>query len=159
MKLNGSVYAIFFFLLLGLFGAIQSLFFRYWESMLLPLFVSCLIVILSLTQLIRELTLNSRITDIEAKLPRTRINSNISLKLLGLIIGWTVAFALCVYIFGFYVTIPIFTFYFLKWYRRRVFTSIIFSCAILAFTYLAFELLLKIPLYPGLIFEYIVFNR
>ena len=55
MKIKGSLFVAVFFLLLGLFGIIQSLTFRYWESMVLPLAISSLIFILAAVEVGKEL--------------------------------------------------------------------------------------------------------
>lgn len=152
MKFKGSMFPAVIFLILGLFGIIQSLSFQYWESIVLPLFISCCIVLLSGIQMIREFRFHRQNASTGEKHLRIRTTGNISLKLLGLIVGWTAGFALAIYILGFYIAIPVFTISYLKWHRRSWIVSIIFACSTLALSYLIFEQLLKVPLFPGLIF-------
>ena len=55
MRIKGSFYVAIFFLLLGIFGIVQSLTFRYWESIVLPLATSSLIFILAAVEVGKEL--------------------------------------------------------------------------------------------------------
>ena len=71
---------------------------------------------------------------------------------LGLILGWAAGFCLAVYLLGFYISIPVFAFAYLKWRRRGWLAAAIFAIALLAFSYAVFAIGLKVPLYKGLIF-------
>lgn len=152
MKAGGSLFIAVFFLFLGFFGLIQSLFFRYWESMVLPLSISCCLVVLAGIQIIREIRRDQRKVGIkEPSLPHIT-DVNINLRWLGLIVTWTAAFAISIFVLGFYIAIPIFTFAYLKWHRRSWVTAIVFASTTLAVVHTVFVLLLKVSLFPGLIF-------
>ena len=149
MKLKGSFWVAVFFLALGLFGIIQSLTFRYWESMVLPLGVSIIIFILAAVQVAREL-LKQR--EAAAKETAEKSESKIESRRLFLTLGWVSGFCLAIYLFGFYISIPVFAFAYLKWRKRSWLVAIIFAIALLAFSYVVFSIGLKAPLYKGLIF-------
>jgi len=152
MKLKGSLYVAVFFLLLGLFGIIQSLTFRYWESMVLPLAVSSLIFIMAAIEVGKELRRQDKgETAAEKKSGKEGLNK-VEIRRLGWVFSWAAGFSLAVYLAGFYIAIPVFSFAYLKWRGRSWLTTTIFAISMLAFIYLVFELGLKAPLYKGLIF-------
>jgi hypothetical protein len=152
MKIKGSLGVAIFFLLLGIFGIVQSLTFRYWESMVLPLAISSLIFILATVEVGKELRRrDDRETAVEGK-PNTESKNKIEIRRLGLVFGWAAGFSLAIYLLGFHIVVPLFAFAYLKWRRRSWLAASIFAVAMLAFTYGVFELGLKAPLYKGLIF-------
>ena len=149
MKLKGSFWVALFFLALGLFGIIQSLTFGYWESMVLPLGISIIISILAAVEVVRGLLKQREAAAKEtAKDSETRAGN----RRLGLILGWAAGFCLAVYLVGFYISIPVFAFAYLKWRRRSWLVAVIFAVALLAFSYAVFAIGLKVPLYKGLVF-------
>ena len=149
MKLKGGFWVALFLVALGLFGIIQSLTFRYWESMVLPLGISIIIFILAAVEVIREL-LKQRQAAAEETAEKSE--SKIERRRLFLTMGWVAGFCLAVYLFGFYLSIPTFAFAYLKWRRRSWLVALIFAVALLAFSYLLFAIGLKVPLYKGLVF-------
>jgi hypothetical protein len=152
MKIKGSFWVAIFFLLLGIFGIVQSLTFRYWESMVLPLAISSLLFILAAVEVGKELLhQNNREAAVEKKTGKEGLNK-IEIRRLGWVFSWAAGFSLAIYLLGFYIAIPVFAFAYLKWRRRSWLAAIIFALAILAFTYGVFEIGLKAPLYKGLIF-------
>ncbi len=152
MKVKGSLCAAIFFLLLGLFGITQSLTFRYWESMALPLTVSSLIFILATVEVGKELRRrDDRETAVEGK-PDTESTSRIEIRRFSLMLVWVVALMLGTYLFGFRIAVPVFAFSYLKWRGRSWLTATVFAVTVLAFLYGIFELGLKAPLFKGLIF-------
>ena len=150
MKLKGSLYVAVFLLLLGLFGIIQSLTFRYWESMVLPLGISIIIFILAAVEVVRELW--RRGEAVATKAMAGDSGAKAENRRLGLILGWAAGFCLAIYLLGFYISIPLFAFAYLKWRRRSWLVALIFAVALLAFSYAVFAIGLKVPLYKGLIF-------
>ena len=149
MKLKGSFWVAAFFLALGIFGITQSLTFRYWESMVLPLGISIIISILAAVEVIRELLKRRKAA---AEETAEKSEPKIERRRLFLTLGWVAGFCLAVYLFGFYISIPTFAFGYLKWRRRSWLVALIFAVAILAFSYLVFAVGLKVPLYRGLVF-------
>jgi peptidoglycan/LPS O-acetylase OafA/YrhL len=149
VKPKGSFWVALFFLVLGLFGIIQSLTFRYWESMVLPLGISIIIFILAAVELVRELR---RRREAASEATAKNNNTQSESRRLGLILSWTASFCLAIYLLGFYISIPLFTFSYLKWRKRSWLVATIFALALLAFSYAVFAVGLKVPLYKGLIF-------
>jgi len=152
MRIKGSLCVAIFFLLLGIFGIVQSLTFRYWESTVLPLATSSLIFILAAVEVGKELRRqDKREAAIEKKSGKESKNK-VEIRRLGLVFGWAAGFSLAIYLLGFHIAIPLFAFAYLKWRGRSWITATIFAIAMLAFIYGAFELGLKAPLFKGLIF-------
>jgi hypothetical protein len=149
MKLRGSFWVAVFFLALGLFGIIQSLTFVYWESIVLPLGISIIISVLATVEVVKEFR-RRREAASEAATNDSNIKSEN--RRLGLIFGWVTGFCLAIYLLGFYISIPLFAFAYLKWRRRSWLAAAIFAVALLAFSYAVFAIGLKVPLYKGLIF-------
>jgi len=153
MKLKGSFWFAVFFLALGLFGIAQSLTFRYWESMALPLAVSVIIFILAAVEVARELKRRGdKGETVLEKKQEGRIREKFNTRKLGVVFGWAAGFCLAIYLVGFYISIPVFAFAYLKWRRRSWLVAVIFAVALLAFSYAVFAIGLKVPLYKGLIF-------
>ena len=152
MKLKGSFWVAVFFLALGIFGIIQSLTFRYWESMILPLAISIIIFILAAVEVARELRRRGEGEAATEKKPGSGIKDKFDARRLGVVFGWAASFCLAIYLVGFYISIPVFAFAYLKWRRRSWLVAVIFAVALLAFSYAVFAIGLKVPLYKGLIF-------
>jgi hypothetical protein len=157
MKIKSSALVSGFLMLIGLFGIITSAGFRYWESMTLPLITSSLVFVLAGVQLIRDLCNHS---EIEAN-KKSEINKGDSrnkdeIKRGVFIFGSSIAFVMTTYFMGFYVAVPFFSFAYLKQNSRTWLTSTLFAVIFLVFIYLVFDLLLKTPLYKGLIFQIIL---
>lgn len=152
MKLKGSFWVALFFLLVGLFGIIQSLGFRYWESMALPLGISSVIFILAAVEVTRELRRRDKEEAAPEGKPGSGMKGKLDMRKLGVMFSWAAGFCLAIYLLGFYIAIPIFAFSYLKWRRRSWLVAVIFAIALLAFSYAVFSIGLKVPLYEGLIF-------
>jgi magnesium-transporting ATPase (P-type) len=152
MKIKGSLIVAVFFLLLGLFGIIQSLTFRYWESIVLPLAVSSLIFILAAVEVGKELRRQDKGETATGKKSDKESKDSFEIRRLGLVFGWAAGFSLAVYLTGFYIAIAVFSFAYLKWRGRSWLTATIFTIAMLAFIYGVFNVGLKAPIYKGLIF-------
>ena len=150
MKLKGSFWVAVFFLALGIFGIIQSLTFRYWESMVLPLAISIIIFILAAVEVVRELRRRGKAA--AAKATAEDSGAKAENRRLFLTLGWVAGFCLAIYLFGFYISIPTFAFAYLKWRKRSWLAAVIFAVALLVFSYAVFAIGLKVPLYKGLIF-------
>ncbi len=152
MKMKGSLGVAVFFLLLGIFGITQSLTFGYWESMVLPLAISSLILILAAVELGKELMRWRERKAVTARETTKDSKPKAENRRLGLIFGWATGFCLAIYLLGFHIAIPFFAFAYLKWRGRSWLTATVFTVALLAFTYAVFDVSLKSPLYRGLIF-------
>ena len=151
MKIKGGLCAAMFFLLLGLFGIMQSLTFGYWESIVLPLAMSSLIFVMAAVEVGRELRQGKRETAIKEK-PHTGTKNRVEVRRFILVFGWAAAFMLGTYLLGFRIAVPLFAFSYLKWRGRSWLTATVFAVVMLAFIYGAFELGLRAQLFKGLIF-------
>lgn len=152
MKLKGGFGLAVFFLLLGIFGITQSLTFRYWESMVLPLAISSLIFILAAVDVVRELRRRDDGKKAAEEKPGTDSEAKIDIRRLGLVLGWVAGFCLAIYLLGFYIAIPAFALAYLKWRRRSWLAAAVFAVVTVVFIYAVFDIFLKVPLYKGIIF-------
>lgn len=151
MRLKGSLLAAVFFLLLGLYGLIESLRFGPWESVALPAAVSGVIVLAAAVEVGREL-LGWKPRALLGALEPIAQMSREEARRLALVIGWTAAFILGTYLFGFRIAIPVFAFSYLKWRGRHWAVAVLFAAAMLGFAYGAFDIGLKAPLFQGIVF-------
>lgn len=153
MRIKGSLLVAIFFLLLGIYGLIQSLTFEYWESVALPAIVSGVIIVMATIEVGKELYSMGKRGTISADL-------NLPIETMGtaelrrfvFITVWVAAFMLCIYLFGFRISIPVYAFLYLKWRGKHLFIAAIFALAMLGFVYGVFELGLKAPLFQGIVF-------
>lgn len=153
MRLKGSFWLAVFFLALGLFGIVQSMTFRYWESMTLPLAVSIIISILAGIQVVREQRRRGEEEEMAVAQEKAKDSQRkLDGKRFGIVFSWVAGFCLAIYLLGFYISIPAFAFAYLKWRRRSWLAAAIFAMALLAFSYAVFAIGLKAPLYKGLVF-------
>jgi hypothetical protein len=140
-----------FFLILGLYGLIQSLVFGPWEAVALPAAVSGVIVLMASVEVVKEVRTREPAAA-EPKDPLERAKTRETRLRLVLIIAWTAALMLGIYLFGFRIAIPIFAFSYLKWRGWGWIASGLFAGAMIGFTYGAFDIGLKAPLFEGIVF-------
>jgi len=152
MKTPNSLIADVFFLLLGLFGIISSLTFRFWESMVLPLAASTVIFVLALAEVVKNLRRRRSVAAADTDGTSEALVDRTELKKLAVLFTWTVGFFLATYVFGYYIAIPLFAFAYVKWTGKGWLAALIFAVVSLAFVYGVFELGLKTPLFKGIIF-------
>jgi phosphoglycerol transferase MdoB-like AlkP superfamily enzyme len=121
--------------------------------MTLPLAVSIIISILAAVQVARELQWWGERGE-KAIVRRTAKDGERKLygKRFGVVFGLGAGFCLAIYLLGFYISIPVFAFAYLKWRKRSWLVAAIFAVAVLACSYAVFTLGLKVPLYQGLVF-------
>ena len=151
MKRKGSFYLAIFFGLLGLFGIVQSLTFRYWEAMTLPLTLSSLIFVTAIIEVAKELR-NKPTRPVKIEAISVPHKEETDIGSVYRLLGWVVSFIACIWIFGFLIAIPLFAFSYLKWRNRSWLVSVTFAVSSIAIIFLAFEVALKTELYRGLIF-------
>jgi peptidoglycan/LPS O-acetylase OafA/YrhL len=152
MRVRGSLGIAVFFLLVGIFGVVQSLTFRYWESTVLPLATSGIILILAVVEVGKELRRRNKEEAAAETEGGKEGKHSIDIRKLGLVFGFVAAFSLAVYLLGFYIAIPLFSLAYLKWRGRSWLVAVVFAIAMLAFVYGVFVLGLKAPLFEGLVF-------
>jgi hypothetical protein len=155
MKNKGGIAVAIIFLLIGLFGIIESANFHYWESITLPLIISCFISVLAGLQLVLEfrqrpknqVSVENENTASDENWDKGQINRAVRILI------WIAALIIAIYLIGFYVAVPLFCFVFLKWNARGWITSLLFGIIIIVLIYLIFNVVLKTPLYQGLFFR------
>jgi hypothetical protein len=152
MRKKGSLFIAIFFLLLGIFGVVESLTFHYWESTVLPLAVSCIISIFAAIEVGKEIRRRDKREGTIEKKGGEENQDGLEMRRFGLAFGWVAGFSLAIALFGFYIAIPVFTLAYLKWRGRSWLAAAVFAVAMVAFIYGTFELGLKAPLFGGLIF-------
>ena len=152
MRLNGGFWLAVFFVALGLFGVTQSLTFGHWESKVLPLAMSSLIVVMAAIEAGRELYALKKQQAGGGIQQREDKDTTAQMSRLGLIFAWTSGFALGIYLLGFYIAVPLFVFSYLKWRGRSWLVASIVAIGIIAFVYGVFGLALKATLFRGLLF-------
>jgi small-conductance mechanosensitive channel len=152
MKMKGSPLVAIFFLLLGLFGVIQSLTFHYWESIALPLVISSVIVVLAVIEVVKEFRRREKKEAGVKEKSEEEHQDNTEIRRFGLVFGWAAGLSLAIYLLGFYISVPIFTFTYLKCRGRSWLTAVIFTIPTLAIIYLVFNVGLNTQLYEGIIF-------
>lgn len=152
MRLNGGFWLAVFFVALGMFGIIHSLTFGHWESMVLPLAMSSLIVVMGAVEAGRELHRQKKQQAGVGIQPQIEKDTRGEMRRLGLVFTWTAGFALGIYLLGFYIAVPIFVFSYSKWRGRSWLAAGIIAIGIIAFIYGVFGLVLNATLFRGLLF-------
>lgn len=152
MREKGSLYMAIFFLLLGVYGIIQSIAFQYWEAVFLPLFFSSGIFIMSIVVIRQELRHRAQTDETPEETARAEAESRGGTRRLLQAIVWSVGFAIAIYLLGFRYAPLLWVFAYLKWRRRGWLKSIILAVAMAGFIYFAFEVALGFRMYRGIFF-------
>ena len=122
------------------------------DAWLLPRALSYVILILSLVGTIKSI-LDGRKSDGDSvKDKDARIFKPEELRPLLEMTAWLVGVVVAIYIFGFYPSIFIFTFTYMKRRKRSWLTTVIYSVALTAFLYLALRIGMSARLYEGILF-------
>lgn len=150
--MKGSFYFALFFLLLGVFGIIESLTFGYWESTALPQAMSSIIFLMAAIEVGRELRGRGADQRGGEEKAEAQVQARAEALRFSTALGWIVGFALASYLFGFLISIPVFTLAYFKQRGRSWLKATIFTVILLAIMYGGFELGFKVELYRGLIF-------
>jgi len=95
--------------------------------------------------LVRELI---KVVKGKAKAPKTKGSQ---LKLM-LSFAWIAGLTVTTWLLGFVIALPLFTFVYIKTQRERWFWAFALSLGMLVVVYVGFGLLLRLPLYKGLLF-------
>jgi len=151
MRMKPGTYFLLFLLALMLATILISLDYDYLEIKLLPLSYSSIIFILAAVQLWREVK-QCRAESAVHELPQQEIDTKQRRYRLGTAFGWISGFALSIYVLGFLIAIPVFSFSYLKLHKRGWVTSIVYTVIVSALIYVIFEIGLNARLYRGLIF-------
>ncbi|MFC1815009.1 tripartite tricarboxylate transporter TctB family protein [Thermodesulfobacteriota bacterium] len=152
MRARGNFYFLLFFLVTMVVAVIMSLGFDYIEAKLLPLLTSSVILLLTITELVTEV-LHGRAQTVTNEEAQLKVKSDRETWQFASALGWIIGLLLGVYVVGFLVVIPLFTFSYLKVHGRHWRTSVSFAGIVTIALYLIFELGLRSNLFRGLIFS------
>lgn len=139
-----------FFLLVGVSGLIFPLDFQYWESIMLPLAVSCLILVLSVINLVKEIIGFTRQAKKETTIGKSE--NGIYLRRFGVASGCIAGLMLGIYLVGFYIAVPLFALTYLKLRGQSWLGSVVFAIVMLGIVYGIFNFTLNATQFKGLIF-------
>lgn len=150
MKLSSNSYFLIFVLLLMLF--VVGVSFRYGEISLklLPILVGSVVFILAAVQLLKELVAPVKTRSGIQEVPPGEVRGEV--RRFSSTMGWLIGFFLSIYLLGVLVAVPAFIISYSKFRGRGWFTAIALGVTMTVVVYVAFEFLLKTPLYRGLIF-------
>lgn len=120
------------------------------QASLFPYLVCLPVTVLLVIQVIREFR--------EKSLPQATSTSEAGVERCQLIAetGWLLAFLPLLYLMGFSVTIPVYTFLYLKFHHRSWSLAIILSLLLGVAIYTFFVIGLKMPLYEGILMRWLV---
>jgi len=141
-----------FLLLISILGIWQSITFKYFDAMLLPLLSFITIFVMS----IFELALKHRR---KAKPPTTKDREQLKIKAkselskLIVLFGWVGGFIIAIYLIGFKISMFLFILSYLKVQGRNWVITLIYAIIVTGLTYCLFELVMKLKLYNGIIFS------
>lgn len=153
MKIRSSSIFLIFVLLLMLFTAGVSLSFHYFEALLTPLLLSIAIFILAAIELRKELVSEDKTTQgVANTIPMGRVQDRTALRRFGMALGWMGGLILGIYILGFFLSILLFAFTYVKLCGRGWLLASVFAVCLTLILYLIFEMGLRSQLYRGLLF-------
>ena len=146
MKIKGSTYFLMLILAVTLFVIISSLTMKVFSSKLLPLVIGGATFILAALQLAGELkgvkTLAESETTATGAVWRGYLIASV----------WIGGFFLSIYLLGFIIAIAWFILAYMKTHGTGWLTSIIYAGVTTAAVYGIFGYLMKVELYPGIVF-------
>jgi len=148
MKVRPSTYFVIATLIITAVVIVYSLTYPYLESKLLPVIVGSILFILAGTQLIKELRMPE-----DDKAPMMERQPEYDLIECGPSTAWIVGLCLALYLFGFVVSIPVFTIAYIKSRGRGWGVSIGVAASLTAFVYVVFIELLQVDLFPGVVMD------
>ena len=154
MKIKHSSYFLICLIVASLYFIGESLSFGSREASLVPLLLSCAIFALAAVELWRELPRK------EAKQTSVTVDASkhfgSQLSRGGAVLGWALGFLGGIYLLGFLIAIPLFTFAYLKVKKRAWLVAILLSIVITTFIYCMFEIGFQLQLFRGKILELII---
>ncbi|MFC1979925.1 tripartite tricarboxylate transporter TctB family protein [Chloroflexota bacterium] len=151
MKLKGKSYFLIAIMAAMLFVIIYSLGMEYIESKLLPLIIGSIVLILAAMALVRDMWGKGKPSSaaiVEESLPE-ETGVGISRYLLGG--AWVLGFFLAIYLLGFIIAIPLFVLLYTKLNGTSWIATIVLTVLTTGITYVLFEIVLQVDLYPGLL--------
>ena len=126
----------------------------YIQSKILPLVLSGSILILAAAGLWKD----TRRKDMAATaVPDVEKGNELKLNWQGYlgVVGWTAGFSLSIFLLGFLVSMPVYIFLYMKTHNISWFISTLSATLATAIVFLGFQTLLRVELYPGLLFTWL----
>jgi hypothetical protein len=155
-KFKASSYILMGIMAIALIALLLSLGMEHWKSKLLPLILSGLILILGAIELRGEILEQDKpsSTVMEGATSEGKESRKI---LRGYLItaAWVGGFLLAIFLIGFPIAIPLFTFSYMKLHGSTWLGAVILSIVVLGFMYVVSEPLAGIKLYRGLLPTYL----
>lgn len=151
-RTRGGLAMAVLFLLLGLYGLVQSLLFGQWEAVTMPAAMSGVVAVMAAVEVVRWARHRHTHETTHDTAAGRRLRLPDDMRRLALVAGWTCALMAGIYLVGFLISVPLFAFSYLTARRRHWAIATVFALAMLGFVYGTFEVGLKAPLYEGLLF-------
>ena len=151
MKSRGNFYFLIFVIVAMLAVFILSALQKYYESKLLPMIISGIVLILAGIGLGREMAGGGATRGKKVDEDQMIVSGSEWRRIL-LALTWLTGFILIVFLIGFIVAIPIFVAAYMKTHGTKWFTAITFAVISTAFMYGVFEIAMKVTLYRGILF-------
>ena len=153
MKIKPSSYFLIVLLVIAIVALVYGLTFPTMKAKLVPIVISGIILVLASVELARELMASVKSNqEIEAESEKAEAGTKGELHRYILGFGWMAALAAGIYLVGFLIAVPLFVIAYLKLNSRRWLISIGMAAAMAIFIYGIFVVVLRVDLYPGLIF-------
>jgi len=152
-KVRASAWVVMGVMAIALTAAMLSLGMGHWKSRLLPLILSCFILVLGIIELRAGIFEGAAVT----KGGKTSEEKESRRILRGYLItgAWVGGFLLVIFLLGFLIAIPLLTLSYMKSHGSTWWGAIVLSIVVLGFMYLISEPLAGIELYRGLIPPYL----
>ena len=153
-KMNFTAYVLIAILLVALFFGIYSFGLPNVKARVVPLMATSLVFILAAIELVREIRANRGEKE-ESTQKEQGVKTDIAdeRRRLFAVFGWMFGFFVALYIIGFPISVFLFVLLFSKLHGRG-WTMSIFSAVVTAgLIYLVFVVVLKTPLFQGIVFE------
>jgi hypothetical protein len=148
-----------FILLLMILTAGMALTFGNYEAMLAPFLISVCILVLGVLELIKEIRSKSETPpppaedgDVSLTVVATAEGKKGEGRRFALALGWIGGFAFGIYILGFFLTILLFGFTYVRARGRNWLASTAFAVGLTLVLYFVFDVGFKAHLYRGLVF-------
>ena len=119
-----------------------------------PLIVIGICIFLLIGELAKELIAVRKLTPdvgLNGETPPVQETEGTTVKFL-ITLSWIAGLALLIWLFGYVVALPLYTFIYIRMHGQKLRLAISLSIAMLLIVYIGFNYLLKIPLYEGLLF-------
>jgi len=149
MKIRGSTYFLMLILAVTLFVIISSLTMESFSSKLLPLVIGGATFILAALQFAGEIKGVKTTAEEETTAPGTVWSGYLIATM------WIGGFFVSIYLLGFMIAIAWFILAYMKMHGTGWLTAIIYAGVTTAVVYVMFGYLMKVELYPGIVFTLI----